>query len=443
MVDRNPGLSRRQLLLTGAGALGAAAVGVPMLGGCSPGGAPADRNRLDFWHLLSGGDGIKMAALIDSVNEANEEYYAWPTVLAWGAPYYTKLSMASVGGRAPDIAIMHSSRVPGYAPGGLLDPWDLDLLAEVGVTEAEFPGPIWEKGFSEDSLYAIALDAHPFIMMYNTDICEQAGVLGSDGQLAEITSPEQFLEVATAIQGVTGQHGLSYGYLGDGAQMWRLWYCLYRQHGAEMDLSGETVEYDLDAAVESLEFMQQLLDDTVASSSSDYANAVAEFASGGSGLFFTGVWELPTMQGAGIALDAQTVPTLYGTPAAYGDSHAFVLPHQDNPDPESRRMTYQFMSDILHSSLSWAEAGHIPGFLPITESSEYQALVPQAHYANAAEILNYDPPAWFSGSGSNFQEYFAEYIQGVLLNGDDPATGFEGFIDRVDRLLTMPNPVAG
>src|SRR5690625_6423777 len=43
------------------------------------------------------------------------------TVLAWGAPYYTKLAMASAGGRAPDLAVMHAARVPGYAPGGLLE----------------------------------------------------------------------------------------------------------------------------------------------------------------------------------------------------------------------------------------------------------------------------------------------------------------------------------
>ncbi len=443
MSDPSSGLTRRQLLRTGAGALGAAAVGGPLLAGCAqgPGGG---KINLDFWHLLSGGDGVKMATLIDGANASSDVYDVKPTVLAWGAPYYTKLAMASAGGRAPDVGIMHSSRVPGYAPGGLLDPWDLDMLAEVGVSEETFPGPIWEKGFSGDQVFAIALDAHPFIMMYNTDLCDQAGVLDSDGQLIDITSPDQFLEVAREIQAVTdGGHGLSYGYLGDGAQMWRLWYTLYRQQGAEMVLTGSTAEYDPDAAVASLEFMQSLLDDTICSTSSDYANAVAEFASGKSGLFFTGVWELPTMQGAGLPLDARTVPFVFGEPAAYGDSHSFVLPHQDNPDPDARRATYQFVSDLLHSSLSWAEAGHIPAFLPITESPDYADLLPQTHYADAAEILNYDPPVWFSGSGSNFQEYFAEYVQGVLLAGEDASTGFESFMGRVDTLLGMQNPVAG
>lgn len=433
--------SRRQLLRTGAGAFGAAAIGTPLLASCAAPGA-GGREAIDFWHLLSGGDGIKMANLIDAANGESEVYDAKATVLAWGAPYYTKLAMASAGGRAPDVAVMHSSRIPGYAPGGLLDPWDLDMLAEVGVTEDDFPAPIWENGLSGDQLYAIALDAHPFIMMFNSDVCDEAGVLDSDGRLMTIDTPETFREVATELAAVTGNHGLSYGYLGDGAQMWRLFYMLYRQHGAEMILEpGRPGEVDLDAATESLEFMKSLLDDTICSRSSDYANAVAEFSQGGSGLFFTGVWELPTMQSAGIALDAQTIPTLYGTDAAYGDSHSFVLPHQANPDPDSRRATYQFVSDLLHDSLSWAEAGHIPAFSPVTQSPEYAELMPQANYANAAEILNYDPSVWFGGSGSNFQEYFAEYVQGVLLSGADARSGFENFMGRVDNLLSQPNPV--
>lgn len=443
MVDRT-GLTRRQLLRTGAGALGAAAIGAPLLAGCSPGGGVAGRENLDFWHLLSGGDGIKMAALIDAANAATDTYAVKPTVLAWGTPYYTKLAMASAGGRAPDVAIMHTDRIPGYAPGGLLDPWDTGMLAEVGITEDKFPAPVWEAGQSEGDVYAISLDVHPFIMMYNSEICDQAGLLGSDGQLQEIASADDFMEVARTIQGVTGGHGLSYGYLGDGAQMWRLFYGLYRQHGAELVLEpGNPVQVEVDVAVKVLTFMQELLDGTVCAPAADYGNAIAEFVSGGSGMLFTGVWELPTMITNEVPLDAQTIPTMFGTPAAFGGSHAFVLPHQDNPDPDARRATYQFVSDLLHSSFSWAEAGHIPAFNPITESPEYAELLPQAHYANAAEIVNYNPPAWFTGSGGNFEGYFAEYVQNVLLQGDDPARGFEGFVGRVNTLLSKPNPVAG
>lgn len=428
--------SRRQLLLGGSALAGLAA-----LSSCAgPGGAAPQ--TLQFWHLLSGGDGIRMTGLLDKVNASQDAFRIHPTVLAWGAPYYTKLAMASAGGRAPDVAIMHASRVAGYAPGGLLDAWDESRLADLGVDASTFPDPIWKKGFSNGKLFSIALDAHPFILMYNTDIAEKAGVLGSNGQLQEIDSPEAFIDTAKAIGGAAKGHPISYGYLGDGAQMWRMFYTFYRQQGASMTFTpGKKAEYDEDAAVTALKFMQTMLDGKLAASDGDYGTAVAEFSTGQSGMFFSGVWELPTMETAKLPFDAQPIPTLFGTPAAYADSHAFVLPRQATVDDARRDLTYRFVSDLLKVSFDWARAGHIPAYTPVTESARYAKLLPQAHYASAAEIINYDPLAWFTGSGSNFQNYFAEYVQGVLVQKQDAAAGFRGFISRVNKLLNQPNPV--
>ncbi|MGM7671651.1 extracellular solute-binding protein [Microbacterium sp. A93] len=430
-------LSRRQFM-TAASVAAAAA----LLAGCAPGTNPASNAQtLQFWHLLSGGDGVTMSSLLDQVNAAQDAYKIRPTVLAWGTPYYTKLAMAGAGGRAPDVAIMHATRVNGWAPGGLLDDWDLDRLAELGVDESTFPTPIWEKGFVGDRLFSVALDAHPFVLMFNTDVCDAAGVLDSKGALKETSSPEEFLDQLRTVGGATEGHALSYGYLGDGAQMWRLFYGLYAQHGLAMELPvGGKAVIDKDAAVESLLFMQSLLDGEIAAAQNDYGSAIAEFATGKSGMLMTGVWELRTMQNAGIPFDATMIPTLYGTPAVYADSHSFVLPHQANANPVNRDLTYRFVADMLKGSFGWAEAGHIPAFLPVTSSPEYAELVPQAHYAEAADHVVYDPTAWFTGSGSNFQGEFGAAVQGVLLSGDDPAAAIDRFESRVNTLLAQPNP---
>ena len=430
-------LSRRQFLTAASLTAGAA-----LLAGCAPGTASgAATQTLQFWHLLSGGDGVTMSQLLDGVNKAQSAYRIRPTVLAWGTPYYTKLAMAGAGGRAPDVAIMHATRVPGWAPGGLLDDWDLDRLAELGVDESTFPEPIWKKGIVGGKRFSIALDAHPFVLMYNTDICGAAGELDSDGQLKKTSSPEEFLDQLRAVGGSAKGHALSYGYLGDGAQMWRLFYGLYAQHGLAIELpAGGRIGIDKDAAVETLAFMKTLLDGEIAAAQNDYGTAVAEFATGKSGMLMTGVWELRTMQNAKLPFDATMIPTLYGTPAAYADSHSFVLPHQAHADERRRDLTYRFVSDMLKGSFGWAEAGHIPAYLPVTESPDYAKLLPQAHYADAAQHVVYDPEAWFTGSGSNFQGEFGAAVQGVLLSGDDPGAAIDRFIRRVDTLLAQPNP---
>ena len=434
----SPPVSRRQLLTGALGAAGAAAL--PGLAGC---GSPASAGtRISYWNLLSGGDGITMTQLVDTVDELLKDVSIDQTVLEWGAPYYTKLAMASAGGRAPDTAIMHASRVTGYAPGGLLDPWDVDELAARGLTEDDFLPQVWDQGMVDGSLYSIALDTHPFIMLYNVDVAEKAGVLRGDGTLQPVDSPQEFRDMALQMQEVTGVHGLSWGYLGDGAQLWRLFYTMYLQQGAEMVLqTGKPAEVDLDAAMESLEFMISIVDGTIAARNGDIDTGIAEFANGDSGMLLTGVWEIPTMKDAGLNFDADIIPILYGTPAVYADSHTFVLPHQDNPDPQHREGVYDFVSELLKHSLPWAGAGHIPAFLPVVNSPEYDDLIPQAHYADAAELVHYDPPSWFTGSGSNFQDMFLDEIQGVLLGRISPEAGFEAFLDRVNTLLAKPNPL--
>jgi multiple sugar transport system substrate-binding protein len=107
----DPRLSRRRLL-TGAAAL----AGGGVLLGCAP-GAGRSAAEISYWHLMTGGDGIVMAGLVDAVNGLNAGFHATQTVLAWGPPYYTKLAMASAGGRAPDLAIMHASCAVCSSPG--------------------------------------------------------------------------------------------------------------------------------------------------------------------------------------------------------------------------------------------------------------------------------------------------------------------------------------
>ena len=85
------GLSRRGVLVGGAALLGTA-FAATTLSGCATGATTASGatvEQLKFWHLLSGGDGIKMSALVDQANEQNPEFHATQTVLAWGTPFYT------------------------------------------------------------------------------------------------------------------------------------------------------------------------------------------------------------------------------------------------------------------------------------------------------------------------------------------------------------------
>jgi multiple sugar transport system substrate-binding protein len=433
------GLSRRTLLsgaLAGAGLLGAGG-----LSGCgNPLAQAADGTLIRFWNLLSGGDGVLLQELLDIVRGEMPRADIRNITLAWGAPYYTKLAMASAGGRGPEVAILHMARLPGYAPGGLLDPWDMDLLAEYEVTPGQFTDAVWERTQYQGQTYAIPLDTHPFVLFYNTDIAEQAGLLGPDGRLVEITSPEEFLEAGRAMQQITGEYGLSYGTRNDVAQAWRGFFTFYRQTGAELDLSGEEVQLNRGAAVRVVEFLQAIFDGTVANPNDDIDAGIAAFVAGRTGMLFSGDWEVPTMQDAGLPFDVAPIPTVFEEPAAYADSHSFVLPTQLAVDEERRRTTHEFVGRMLQNSLLWAEAGHIPAYQPVVESVEYQELVPQAHYAEVAGYVVFDPAAWFTGSGSNFQNRMSQILQSAIIEGVEAEQVVDLMVAEMNTFLATPNP---
>ena len=69
---------------------------------------------------------------------------------------------------------------------------------------------------------------------------------------------------------------------------------------------------------------------------------------------------------------------------------------------------------MLDQSITWAQGGHVPAWLPFADSAEYKKLTPQSNYAAAADAAVYDPPGWYSGSGSNF-----EIIMGASIGAVD------------------------
>ncbi len=68
------------------------------------------------------------------------------------------------------------------------------------------------------------------------------------------------------------------------------------------------------------------------------------------------------------------------------------------------------------------------------------ALEPQAHYAQASEEAIFDPQAWFTGSGSDFQARVGEVLQTAWLDKGSPESAVDGLIDRLNTALQTKPP---
>ena len=431
-------LSRRSLL---KGALGTAA-GTAVVGGLSGCGTAFSAGltgselapgTLTYWNLFGGGDGVRM----QTMEAAYAAQQGGPSSLqaatfTWGNPYYTKVTLATIGGAPPDVAVSHLTREKNLARAGLLTEITDDMLALVGLSPADFNSTAWETQKVDGKSYAIPLDTHPFVLYYNRDVCDKAGLLNSDGSLKEIKGTEGWEQALQAAKGVTGAYGASVATVSELATPWRWFQSLYSQRDGNtpwLAEGGEKLTYNRELTLDTMHWMQKLTTSGLMPTTTDYAGSQTLMFTGQAGFYLQGEWEITTAQSIeGLDFGMVPVPTIYDKQAEQADSHTFILPKMERSDDQVlRAMT--FIKSMLDQSLTWAEGGHIPTYLPTFASAEYKNLQPQASYSAAADTVVYDAEVWYSGSGSTFENTIGAQIglvqQGLASPEDALATAHD------------------
>ena len=441
-----PGPTRRTLLrggLAGAAALGLAGCGSPLAAGIA--GTPLNPDTVTFWNLFGGGDGARLQGMLDVYRQQNGPGSLTSATFAWGNPYYTKVSLATLGNKPPDVAVAHSTRATILAQAGLLEPITDELLALGGFSSSDFTTSVFDAGKVGDVAYTIPLDTHPYVLFFNSDVCGQAGLLDGDGKLVQIVGQQAFEDALTAIAGVTGGAAWAASNVGDTSGSWRLFQTLYWQMDGATDFLGDdgqqlTVNEDL--AIATMEFIGGLAAKGLLTPTVDYAGAGTQLFTGKVGFQTQGEWEITTAQSIeGLTFGMAPIPQVFDVPAAQADSHTFIIPKMERTD-EQRQLAMGFVKSMLDQSLSWAEGGHVPAYIPTLTSPEFAALEPQADYAAAAEIAKYDPPGWYSGSGSNFENVVGSQIGLVQQQLASPQEAMAAIKSQLNTYLDTPSPVA-
>ncbi len=400
------------------------------------------KSTLVYWNLLTGGDGSHMVEMEAYYTRTHPGVTLQSTILSWGDPYYTKLAMATRSGSPPDVAIMHVSRINEFGPPGLLTPLSLDLLAEHGMEPADFTPLAWNKAHFGGRQLAIPLDTHPFVQYYNTARCKKAGLLDSSGKLPPISGPAALLAALRKLKKV-GVTPAVCDQVNDQSTAWRLFATLYGQTGGKLLAdNGTKVVIDQALATRVLSLIYQMATEGLMTSNVDNNGGTALFLSGDAALFWEGEWEVATFQTGGLPFNMQPFPAVFGAnDVAWADSHTFVLPRQPSPDPEKLSMALTMIRTLLGQSLTWAEGGHIPAWLPVRATAAYKALKPQSNYEAVADRAMYDPPAWYSGAGSDMENYAGAAIGTVMTGGLSPQAGYQEMRQAFETLSTETVPV--
>jgi multiple sugar transport system substrate-binding protein len=446
----SPGRSsrlRRRSLLGGGAALALAA---PLAGCSSPLGAgfvgsEVAPGTLVFWNLFGGGDGGRMQDMEKVYEKAHGGASSLQaTTFAWGNPYYSKVTLATVGNQPPDVAVSHLTRAKPLWDGGILDPITEDDLASVGLSVEDFNTKAWDAQVSDGKNIAIPLDTHPFVMFYNQEVMDRAGLLESDGSLSDLSGVDTFEAALEEISGATGAGALTSANVSETATPWRLFWTLYNQYeDASPFLSdgGATITVDEDLYMDITARLQRWVEKGWLNRGIDYAGSQTEMATGKAGIYLQGEWEISTFQSMdGLEFGMAPIPQLFDRPANHADSHTFVLPKKDRT-PAQRKQAMEFIKSMLTESLTWAEGGHVPAFMPTFDSPEYAELTPQSDYASAAEHAIYDDPAWYGGSGSTFEDTVGAQLALVQQGAISPEGSLTAIRGQLATYLDTPSPL--
>jgi multiple sugar transport system substrate-binding protein len=441
-------LSRRSFL-GGALALGVGA-GAMGLSGCSSStaagvfGSKIDPGNVAYWNLFGGGDGIRMQAMEAGFEKANPDIGLESVTLAWGNPYYTKLSLATIGHKPPSVAVAHLTRMKTLQAAGLLQELQPSDLARHGMTGDKFNQTAWKAGLVGGKVYAIPLDTHPFVCFYNTDVCKKAGLLDSSGKLKPLDGEGLLVDALAKAKKVTGQYGATIAVVNETSTPWRIFQSLYSQLGGSVLADqGTKVVIDDAKAMKVLNFLSSLNQKKLMSGSLDYQGAIALFGAGAAGFFFQGEWEISTFQTAKTPFSMTSFPNVYGGKNHYAvqaDSHTLVLPKNPSQTSDELDRSLTFIRSLLDQSPTWAAGGHVPAWLPYRDSKAFAKLKPQSNYAASADAAVYDPDAWYSGSGSDFEIICGGTIGAVMGGLSSPSAGLAQMKSKLTTLANTPSP---
>jgi multiple sugar transport system substrate-binding protein len=438
-------LTRRGLLggAFAAMALPLAACSTPAVAGLT--GAQLDPKTLVFWNLFGGGDGSRMQEMERGYQKSHGGSSSLQsTVFAWGNPYYSKLTLATVGNKPPDVAVAHLTRARLLAQGGVLDEITSEDLASVGLSAAQLDQKSWTTQRTNGKDIAIPLDTHPFVMFFNQDVCKKAGLVGSDGKLQAITGLKDFESALAEVSKVTKGTAITLSNVNDTSTAWRMFLTMYSQiSGATPYLGddGKKITVDETAAKEVLSTIQRWTQKGWLNKALDYAGAQTQMFTGKAGFYLEGEWEITTAQSIkGLKFGIAPIPQMFDKPANQADSHTFVLPKKDRT-PEQRKQAMGFIKSMLDQSYTWAQGGHVPSYLPLRSSAQYKKLEPQADYAVAATRAVYDPEAWYSGSGSTFEGIAGAQLALVQQGSLAPDAALKSIHDQLQVYLRTPSPL--
>lgn len=367
---------------------------------------------IDFWNPITGADSTNMSAL---VNMFNEEYDGRIKVLespTAETEYYEMLPIQIQQNQGPDVALVHSYKIPNYAlTGGVLRPIQPIMeTAGVDIKREDYITDVYDAMSYEGTLYGIPLDIHTTGIYYNKTMMKQLNITSVPTNRAELIAAAKKCQNST----IDGTWGLPMAT--EWPSEWSLTSAFYQNGGTEV-LDDDKPGFNNDIGKKSVEMISNLVHVEKISPTNVAVDADLMMFKQGKALFhINGDWMLNGIVEAAEAKNFEfgVIPmskmfTDDPNGANANDiaarSHCFILP-QGNKRAIRQQAAMVFIKYVTEHAYEWAKCGHIPASNLARETEEYKALPYQPQFGDISHFrVNQPNPYW--------QEAFKPYFLSV------------------------------
>lgn len=333
------------------------------LAGCLAGCGKKDTILL--WHPLSGLDGEYFEKMVKAYNDTDPEI---PVESIVQADMYTKiytLMNSKAKEEIPDLMVYHVERVDVFKDQGFTVPMDDVIKNQPNINGDNYISTAWEPGELDGKRYAVPLDTHSTLLIYNKDLVDQyAPGLLDDGILT-------FDEMYTVKENVDDDSLVVYG------MNMRPWLAksLITQLGGSIN-DGDMPTLDTPEAKQAYAQMKKLVDDGIAQPDGD--DPLALFQTGKCIFYQGATWDAGALNEIdGLNWAFASTPSFDTEHLANcSSSHQFGMLKKERSEEKNKGIA-DFLEFVrLHPEM-WAESGQNPASKLYVDSGMYKEY-PQA-----------------------------------------------------------------
>lgn len=349
---------------------------------------------------------------------------------AWHS-YYDGLNAALASSDRPDLAVMHGSNLPEYADRGLL----VEVPEALGIDADDFTAAAKSAVEYNGAQYGVPFDSHAIVSHLNLDILSEAGLVDADGVYTPPSSPEELYEHGAAVKDATGAIYFDVAMTGDPMASRLFEGLIYQQDEELLDPSTGEVFLNSDAAKNSLEVINTLVDEGYTSATHDYDGSMQSFLRGESAIMYNGSWAVNQFAAeTPFEYGVADTPMLFDVPATWANSHVWAIPTQQDADPVKYRAAMELAKFYFENTGTWAiKTGHMPASQEALDSAEYLAAAYRDSYLETAREYGQLPPRLVQWPAVD--AVIVETIEATWLNNAPIDSTLDDLQSRVEGLI--------